>query len=180
MEDRHLLNSQRGATLMEVLVAVVVLSVGLLGVAGLQTTGINAGNGAFYKTQASVLAADMADRIRANPQAQNAYTPGLTPFDTGSSAIPGDPGCLSTGCSPAALAQYDLHQWSQYFLDNDDDGQPVLPEARGVISRGINDEFIVSVLWRQRRISETAHAQTTQCSVPDQAAEIVCVEMRFW
>ena len=177
MEDRHLLNSQRGATLMEVLVAVVVLSVGLLGVAGLQTTGINAGNGAFYKTQASVLAADMADRIRANPQAQDAYTP----FDTGSSAIPGDPGCLSTGCSPAELAQYDLHQWSQYFVGDGGSGQPVLPDARGVISRGINDEFIVSVLWRERAlVKEEENRQTIQCSVSDQPTGIVCVEMRFW
>lgn len=57
---------QRGMTLIEILVAVVVLSVGLLGLAGLQIKGIQVNQGSAYRWQASMLAEDIADRIRAD------------------------------------------------------------------------------------------------------------------
>jgi len=65
-------NSQKGATLIEVLVAMVILSVGLLGLAGLQATSIQSNYGAFYRSQATILAADITDRMRANRKAAQA------------------------------------------------------------------------------------------------------------
>ncbi len=58
---------QRGMTLIEILVAIVVLSVGLLGLAGLQLKGLQVSQGSTYRWQAAILAEDMADRIRADP-----------------------------------------------------------------------------------------------------------------
>jgi type IV pilus assembly protein PilV len=55
-----------GFTLIEALVALVVLSIGLLGVAGLQLTGLRASSSAGSRTQASYLADDILDRMRAN------------------------------------------------------------------------------------------------------------------
>jgi type IV pilus assembly protein PilV len=57
---------QRGMTLIEILVAIVVLSVGLLGLAGLQLKGLQVNQGSIYRWQASMLAEDIADRIRAD------------------------------------------------------------------------------------------------------------------
>ena len=57
--------AQHGATLIEVLVAIVVLSIGLLGLAGLQMTALQSNHSAYMRSQASVLAADLSDRIRA-------------------------------------------------------------------------------------------------------------------
>jgi type IV pilus assembly protein PilV len=57
----------RGFTLVEVLVALVVMAVGLLGIAGLYVEGLRAGRTSIYRTSAVALASDMADRIRANP-----------------------------------------------------------------------------------------------------------------
>jgi type IV pilus assembly protein PilV len=57
---------QRGATLIEVLIAVVVLSIGLLGLAGLQVTSVQSNHSAYQRSQASLLANDLADRMRAN------------------------------------------------------------------------------------------------------------------
>ncbi len=57
---------QHGVSLMEVLVTVVVLSIGLLGVAGMQSSGMRVGQSSLYRGQASLLAYDMADRLRAN------------------------------------------------------------------------------------------------------------------
>ena len=59
----------RGITMVESLVALVVTSVGMLGIAGLYVTGIKAGRSALLRTQAVNLASDMADRIRANRRA---------------------------------------------------------------------------------------------------------------
>ena len=57
-----------GFTLLEILIALVVLSIGLLGIAALQGVGLRTSHGAQLTSQASVLAYDIADRIRANPQ----------------------------------------------------------------------------------------------------------------
>ena len=56
----------RGFTLIEALVALVVLSIGLLGVAGMQIAGLRANMSAGSRTQASYLADDIVDRMRAN------------------------------------------------------------------------------------------------------------------
>ena len=60
------LATQRGATLIEVLVALLVLSIGLLGVAALQVNALQTNASAHVRSQASVLAYDIADRMRAN------------------------------------------------------------------------------------------------------------------
>jgi len=60
------LKNQRGMTMLEILIAVMVLSVGLLGVAGLQTTNLRNSQSAHQRTMAVLLASGMAERIRAN------------------------------------------------------------------------------------------------------------------
>ena len=63
------LKLQRGVSLLEVLIAVLVLSLGLLGVAGLQTANIRNTQSAHQRTMAVLLASSMAERIRANATA---------------------------------------------------------------------------------------------------------------
>lgn len=57
---------QRGVTLLEILIAVLVLSIGLLGMAALQGVSLQTNSSAYYRSQATALAYDMADRMRAN------------------------------------------------------------------------------------------------------------------
>ena len=64
---------QSGFTMVEVMVALVVLAVGLLGIAALLLKSLQSGRTATYRTQAVNLAADLADRIRANRTAQADY-----------------------------------------------------------------------------------------------------------
>jgi type IV pilus assembly protein PilV len=59
--------AQRGFTLVEILVTVVLVSVGLLGVAALQLTTLRGNQDAYVRSQASVLAGDILDRMRVNP-----------------------------------------------------------------------------------------------------------------
>ena len=90
-----------GYTLLEMLIAVLVISFGLLGLAGLQATALKNNHSAYMNAVATQLAYEMADRIRANK--------GIA-YDTVSppAAVPD---CESAACSPATLAQYDVAQW---------------------------------------------------------------------
>lgn len=63
---RVLPSSQRGVTLIEVLVTVVILSVGLLGVAAMQAFSLQSGQAAFQRTQATTIAYEISDQLRAN------------------------------------------------------------------------------------------------------------------
>lgn len=91
-----------GFTLVETLVALVVLAVGLLGIAGLYLEGLRAGRTSVFRSAAVTLVSDMADRIRANPAGSYAGTgPGE------------DNGCVNgtLDCGPDLLAQDDWFRW---------------------------------------------------------------------
>jgi type IV pilus assembly protein PilV len=90
---------EAGFTLIEALVALLVLSVGLLGVAAMQLSSLQANNGAFQRTQATFLAQDMADRMRANRVA--AITGQAYDFDLGDAAP----------VAPATIAEQDIVAW---------------------------------------------------------------------
>lgn len=62
----RLLSEQTGFTLVEVLVAMVILAIGLLGVAGLQTRSLSGNQGALYRSQAVLYANDVIERMRVN------------------------------------------------------------------------------------------------------------------
>ncbi|MCP3672131.1 MAG: type IV pilus modification protein PilV, partial [Gammaproteobacteria bacterium] len=63
----------RGMTLIEVMVAFVIVSIGLLGIAALQTKAMQGTIDNQYRTKATDLASSLADRMRANPLADNSY-----------------------------------------------------------------------------------------------------------
>lgn len=65
--------AQRGLSLIEVLVAVVIISLGMLGMAGLQASSLRGSQSAVYRAQAAQFAADMAERMRGNLGAAKEY-----------------------------------------------------------------------------------------------------------
>lgn len=132
--------SQSGVTLIEVLVAVLVLSVGLLGVASLQMYGLRYNQSAYLRSQAAVLAYDIVDRMRANT---NGVSAGY--YDSVNTAsLPADPNCIKTGCTNQQLANHDIREWGGYFTSS----VPMLPSASGTISRSGNT-FIVTITWTE-------------------------------
>lgn len=95
----------RGFTLIEVLIALIILSVGMLGIAGLYVHSMQAGRTSMFRHNAVILAGDVADRIRTNPSAAAAYA--------GAGA---DNNCVAPGvavCSPAEMAAHDIFLWDQ-------------------------------------------------------------------
>ena len=96
---------QRGFSLVEVLITLVIMSVGMLGIAGLYVQSMQAGRTSMFRHHAVTLAGDVADRIRANPTAEIAYT----------APVGVDNGCVMGGvdCSPAQMAANDILLWGR-------------------------------------------------------------------
>lgn len=102
---------QRGVSLIEVLVAVLIFTIGLIGLGGLMITATRANTTAYVRTQVTFLANNMADRMRANPVGlwNASYNSSSYPI-TGKAAPACDAG---TGCNPADVALRDQVLWSQ-------------------------------------------------------------------
>lgn len=107
----HARPRQRGVSLIEVLMAVLVFSVGLLGVAGLMVMAVRSNHSAFLHTQAVFLADSMADRMSANPVGVWSGDYNATTWDFSASASASAP--CSHGCTPRALAEADLRAWQR-------------------------------------------------------------------
>jgi len=101
--------NQKGFTLMEVLVAVLVLSLGLLGVAGMQMMSLKNTNSAYQRTQATQLAYDIIDRMRANRK--EAETTGSSYAVSAGGTYSASTACETTACTEPNMATYDIANW---------------------------------------------------------------------
>ena len=104
---KRTLNTNRGFSLIEILVSLVVLSIGLMGLAGLQIAGLKGTNDAHYRTQASLLMMDLADRMRANQVgvAEGKYRTSSTI----NCANPPTKQCDTENCEGKELASFDRY-----------------------------------------------------------------------
>lgn len=162
---------QSGFNLIEVLVALVVISIGLLGLAILQMTSLQQNQSAYYRSQATLLAYDITDRMRAN---MDEVAAGGYFIATASGAVTS--GCINylgsaSGCTPEEMASNDIAEW-QASLANE------LPEGDGRVCRsdlagddiGVPDcdaddsdnAVVVYVWWNDEK---SASGATTQFSV---------------
>ena len=114
----------KGFTLLEVLVALLIMLLGMLGIAGLIVRGQQAGHEAYQRQAALTMAGEMAEKIKANPSQALAYAAGApagTPVGDGtlfdlltSFAITACTG--SDACTPSALMTYDLATWDGQLI----------------------------------------------------------------
>jgi type IV pilus assembly protein PilV len=156
---QNLMNA-RGFTLLEVLIALLVLSIGLLGLAALQTTGLRSNEMASMRTQATQLAYDISDRMRANPEGvENQFYPialGDTP------ATPAADPCTTIVDSidrSECIADTDLDEWRKAVTGKDSSGNPVnqkgLPGGQSQIVRSVDATGIIlhtiTVHWNEAR-----------------------------
>ncbi len=127
-----------GFSLIEVLVALFILSIGLLGLAALQTAGLRFNHQSYQRTQATMLSYDIIDRIRANPFGLNA--------DNYDSVPPGPagayPDCITGACTPAEMANYDIGTWKDALKDQ------LGPTADAEIST-VGEVRTITITWKE-------------------------------
>ncbi|MEP1471491.1 MAG: type IV pilus modification protein PilV [Halieaceae bacterium] len=105
---------QSGVALLEVAIAVLILSIGTLGLAGLQIASKRAGFEAVQRTTASALATDIIERMRGNPVSLASYD-GVT-IDNDTATDPPSYDCKTASCDEAAIAVRDLYEWEQAIV----------------------------------------------------------------
>ena len=148
----------RGDTMIEVLVTVLILAVGVLGVAAMQVTTLKSLNSSNTAGIAGIVAVDFSERMRANPTAALAdnyvHTTPPTYID-----------CAANPCTMAQLADYDVGSWWVVMGD-------ALPSAEGQVTRiaGTNT-FVVTVRWDDDRSGSAG----TACPVQS-AADLDCYQ----
>lgn len=141
-----------GFTLIEAMVALLVLSVGVIGVAALHGQSLAASRSAIFRSQAINLASDMAERIRVNPVAQLAYAGLPSEHDCDH---PGDRGGVA--CTPGERAAHDLFDWHAAIAQK-------LPDGTGTVSVDTNPSnatYTVTVAWEEATESGRASLPLT-------------------
>jgi len=135
----------QGFSLVEVLVALLVLSIGLLGLAALQTTSLQYNTGSYLRTQATFLAYDIIDRMRANSAAV-VDSDGTGYDQPTSSAVSITVNCDVASCTSAQLANYDIRKWY-------DRAVATLPNAAATsptINIGPTKQVTITIRWMER------------------------------
>lgn len=143
---------QKGFGLLEVLITVVILAIGLLGLAALQGVSLKNNTSAYHRSQANILVSDIVDRMRANSNLITNYRSG---FMAPTIAVRQAP-CLAAGCSAAQMAQHDLYEWNALITS-------VLPGAVGNISFA-DPLYTVSITWDDDRDGNNANNPNFQVS----------------
>ena len=148
---------QRGDTMIEVLVTIIIIAVGVLGTAALQVTTLKNLSSSHSASIAAIVAEDLTERIRANPTAALAdnYV-----FNAKPAAIPD---CVSSECTMAQLANYDIGTWWN-------DMETVLPAPTAVAVRlAGTDTFRLTLRWDEDRSGSSG----TNCP-PQSDADLEC------
>lgn len=121
---------QKGFTLLEVLVAMLILSIGLLGLAGLMASSLRNNHSAYYRSQATWLAYDVIDRMRTNRPNAAAYVVGI-----------------GAASGAVGMAGTDITDWKAMIANT-------LPEGDGsvaVVAAGEARTVTVDIQWNDAR-----------------------------
>lgn len=154
-----------GFTLMEILVALLVLSIGLLGMAGMQVFSLSSNYDAYLRTQATFFAYELVDKLKANRA--EALAGG---YDTTVSSIAGsvtDCQTATANCSPNELAVFEVAQWKcalgsyqgNSVCNAALDMTPILPNGDGSVIRN-GTQLTVNVQWLERGNTEVVSVVT--------------------
>jgi type IV pilus assembly protein PilV len=157
MQPAQTVRHARGFTIVEVLVALLVLSIGLLGVAKLVMYSARGNDSAYLRTQATELAYAILDNMRANRTSARGGS-----YDTGFGAAGAPGNCLAAACTTAGMATYDVSLWKTRLAAAlpAGDGQIVTATAAGLTSASI------TVRWEDAVAQSTYHAVAAGVSAP--------------
>ena len=129
-------HTQQGVSLIEILIALLVLSIGLIGVASLQLNALQANQSSFHRSQAVNLTYDIMDRLRAN----HAVATGGNNYVTNGFTAIGNCNMNFQNVANNSVAVNDINGWTNALRCN-------LPQGHGSIIRGPNNLYTITVQW---------------------------------
>lgn len=157
---------KNGFTLLEVMIAMVIFAVGMLGLAGIQALSLEGSHSSYSRSQAILLASEMVDRMKANYKATNYAMETATTSENA-------PGTVCDGvdttitCNESQMASFDHWQWKKMVEDT-------LLTGKGKITYDATTKvYTVSVHWDENRTGATS---TANCP-PLSASELSCLEL---
>lgn len=146
--------SQRGFSMLEILITLVIIATALLGTAGLQMYAMRMGKSGEFRTQAVFLASDIAERMEANKAAAVAGNYVVAAASAPSAAASD---CAASACDTATLANWDISQWENAIIALG------LPQASWQITRttaGNPSTYSIVINWTDRSSVKTSHGET--------------------
>jgi len=156
LNHRH----QQGVSLIESMIALLVISIGLLGIAAMQITAMRMNTSALNHSQSVWIAYDMADRIRANYAQFDNYSA----IDTNNIYTQE---CISSSCNSAEMITADAAAWSALIQN--------LPGGRGLVTSPIpgTKELLIRVMWDDEGTGATGTDCPTETK-PDPKVNLTC------
>ncbi|MGH8274312.1 MAG: type IV pilus modification protein PilV [Gammaproteobacteria bacterium] len=149
------MKNRNGFSLLEALIALLVITVGLLGIAGLQAASVYRTHVGEINSLAAVEAQSIAAAMIANPGAFPANGADSDYNTTNAAAVaPPSPPCTTAACTPAGMANYDLHQWGTELAQD-------LPQGKGAIACGFSPaQCTVTISWQEKQMAASAGNST--------------------
>lgn len=129
--------------MLEVLITLLVLSIGLLGMAGLITTGIRSNITAQNRSIATHQTQDIADRMRANLSGVRAGA-----YDSLAANIPSGSDCVAADCDAAQMAVYDHAEWNTANAS-------LLPGGVGTVVGNLVNGYVITISWNEKEMGNT-------------------------
>ena len=147
------MHTQRGITLIESLVALVVTALGILGILGVQMRTLTDTSTTVRRAQAIRLIEDFGERLKASP---NSLVE-INNYASGFADIPIKPDC-STGCTNAQLVAYEVATWKNSVKDTLPLGQASIftPPAEGGAAAGERRQLGIMIAWRENERDNSA------------------------
>ena len=144
---------QRGITLIESMVALVIAALGILGILGVQMRTLSDTSTTVRRAQAIRLIDDLGERMRTNPNAMVNLGSYVSNFATNPAV-----GSCASGCDHAALAAYDLAVWKQAVRNSLPLGQAeiFIPPAEAGVAAAQRRQLGIMIAWRENERDTTA------------------------
>lgn len=149
----RLRSNEVGSSLIEVVVALFVLAIGMLGVLSMQVKSMQFNQSAYYYTQAVYLANEILENMRSSPAIANTYLIGL---DESAPAASKNCGDTSVTCSPAELRNFNLKNWR-------DNVSSTLVSGKSSVER-VGDFYAITVQFDDSRSSPDGNSDKPELS----------------
>lgn len=148
----------QGFTLLEVMIAMVIFSVGMLGLAGIQAISLQNNNTAYLRTIAMQQSYNMSDLLRSAVNFEGTVDPA---FDDDDTALGSEPAAcfLDTTaiCNDSAMAAFNIYHWKNRLKTE-------LPSGRGIVKL-VGDVYEIIIMWDEQRTGATGEGCGTNSAV---------------